>query len=94
VGGDAVREHEGTRLPDGTGWFDAEPGDYWRIRRDGEWLWKATDPVYGMVAALDEHEVTEHDDGTITVSPSILIHGGERMKDEFHGYLKHGVWSW
>lgn len=38
---------------------------------------------------LGNHEVEEHDDGTITVSPSILIHSDTQ---EWHGYLKRGVW--
>jgi hypothetical protein len=39
----------------------------------------------------DVHTVTEHEDGTITVSPSIVISGanGEQL---WHGYLERGVW--
>jgi len=31
------------------------------------------------------HKVIEHEDGTISVSPSIVGNG-------IHGYLEHGIW--
>lgn len=39
---------------------------------------------------LSRHDITEHEDGTITVSPSILWqhHSGRT----WHGYLERGVW--
>lgn len=37
---------------------------------------------------LVTHSIVEHEDGTITVSPSILVTGGE----EWHGYLERGIW--
>jgi hypothetical protein len=37
---------------------------------------------------LSGHSVTEHDDGTITVSPSILDDG----RSVWHGYLERGAW--
>lgn len=39
---------------------------------------------------LSAHEVIEHDDGAITVSPSILI---TSHRGQWHGYLKHGEWE-
>jgi hypothetical protein len=42
-----------------------------------------------MIGRLSGHQVVEHEDGTITVSPSILTGRGER---QWHGYLEHGVW--
>jgi hypothetical protein len=41
-----------------------------------------------MHGNLERHDVTVHDDKTITVSPSILVTGG----GEWHGYLERGVW--
>ena len=35
---------------------------------------------------IPDHEVEEHDDGTITVSPSIVT------SDGWHGWLDRGVW--
>jgi hypothetical protein len=65
-----------------------EPGGYRRAA--GEWECVAPDGSRGNLSA---HEVTEHKDGTITVSPSILIRGGRDVQQElWHGYLEHGVW--
>jgi hypothetical protein len=34
---------------------------------------------------------TEHEDGTITVSPSILV-SNPQQGELFHGHLERGVW--
>lgn len=75
----------GKRLPDDTGRFDGESGSYWRLRG----AWYCVTPN-GHAGALGSHDVVEHDDGTVTVSPSILVsdHTGEL----WHGYLERGVW--
>ena len=61
--------------------------------------WKTSDGIWFLYVPqvgagnLDLHDVTEHEDGTITVSPSILFQGhekGERM--QVHGFLERGVW--
>ncbi|MGB1284936.1 MAG: DUF6527 family protein [Aggregatilineales bacterium] len=52
--------------------------------------WYATTPN-GNLANLRSHTVTEHDDGTITVSPSILCESW-RSKGRWHGYLERGIW--
>lgn len=59
-----------------------ELGDY------GKWygVWYALSPI-GYLANLSKHEVTENSDGTITVSPSILVNRGA-----YHGYLEQGIW--
>lgn len=43
---------------------------------------------------LAAHDVTEHEDGTITVSPSILVTQRREGQDIelWHGYLERGVW--
>ena len=74
----------GRRLPDGHDVF--APGDYGKLR-DG-WYGR---PPRGGLGNLENHDVTEHEDGTITVSPSILIDDG-RPERRWHGYLEHGVW--
>ncbi len=69
-----------------------EPGDYGRWERD-ECNWYACTPNDEM-ANLSSHNVTEHEDGTITVSPSILvstIRNGEKVP-LWHGFLERGVW--
>lgn len=62
---------------------DLHPGDYWKTP-EGEWWAYAPK---GGIGVLSDHQVTEHDDGTITVFPSIL------MPDKYHGYLERGVWT-
>jgi hypothetical protein len=57
--------------------------------RDSHGVWRARPPGNHM-GDLSGHEVTEHEDGTITVSPSILINDG---RSEWHGYLRRGVWE-
>ncbi len=47
----------------------------------------------GPLGNLGNHAVTEHDDGTITVTPSILVtQGGQRGDPSWHGFLQCGVW--
>lgn len=57
--------------------------DYWQ-RLNGEW-WGLTP---AGVANLSAHEITEHDDGTISCKPSILV----MSTTTWHGYLERGVW--
>lgn len=55
--------------------------------------WKFYHPKVGL-GSLEEHEVVEHKDGTITVSPSILMMVTKRGKKvQIHGYLKRGKWE-
>ncbi len=54
--------------------------------------WYARPPGCHM-GDLSNHEIVEHEDGTITVSPSILItYGDENGQHQWHGYLEHGEW--
>ena len=62
-------------------------GEYWK-RADGVWMCL---PPGGHLGDLSNHDVVEHDDGTITVSPSILIKGWDVARP-WHGYLERGVW--
>lgn len=78
------------------------PGDY-AFGPDG--AWHGITPS-GIGCNLALHKVTEHEDGTITVEPSILVtspHGsGGFTQDEvnvafsgtkeWHGFLERGVW--
>ena len=65
-----------------------QPGAYWKAP-DG--VWRAVTPS-GMYGDLNQHEVTEHDDGTITVSPSILVSTPGQSEHNWHGFLERGVW--
>ncbi len=57
-------------------------------------LWYGVPPHTELLAGFGDgttnHKVVEHLDGTITVSPSILVSRGQ--PDEWHGYLEQGVW--
>lgn len=67
-----------------------EPGDYGHARPDSKGaMWFCCTPS-GDHGNLMLHTVTEHEDKTITVSPSIRIFDGEG--DRWHGYLERGVW--
>ena len=67
--------------------FIKENGDF------GLWhgVWYAKSPN-GLVAHLGAHQVTEHEDGTITASPSIGIYSSSRTEFDYHGFLERGVW--
>lgn len=70
-----------------------EPGDYGRW--DDAWYCRtpADTESRRMQGNLRNHHVVEHDDGTITVSPSILVAArwaGEELS--WHGYIERGVW--
>lgn len=71
--------------------YDTEvfaPGDYGKHPVSGEWY---ACPPGDHLGCLSEHDVVEHEDGTITVSPSILI--SDDKGERWHGYLRRGVWE-
>lgn len=86
---------KGTRLADVAAgeWRTPIPGSYWREPEpNGEPGWccaTPSDPI--LSGSLRNHTVVEHDDGTITVEPSILIHRG--TGERWHGFLRAGIWE-
>lgn len=62
-------------------------GEYSKI--NGVWWIKVPAPGFSS-ARIENHEVAEHEDGTITVSPSILMAGTDGKT--WHGYLERGIW--
>lgn len=67
-------------------------GEYGRDPRTGVWF--CCTPG-GHLGNLGGHTITEHEDGTITVSPSILISVTDRhgkKQELWHGYLERGAW--
>lgn len=66
-------------------------GDYGFDKEYSVWMCRAPGTHGGN---LSNHQVTEHEDGTITVSPSILIHDFDKDGNPvtWHGYLEHGIW--
>lgn len=65
-----------------------QAGEYGKNPTDGKWYCCTPNDHYGCLAG---HDVTEHEDGTITVSPSILVDypQGDAL---WHGYLERGIW--
>jgi hypothetical protein len=62
---------------------------YW-MGDDEWWLYL---PGCG-VGRLTNHDVEEHEDGTISVTPSILVTGHNHgEQSQRHGYLTKGVWN-
>lgn len=66
-------------------------GDYGK-GSDGNWYAR---PPGATTGSLAKHEVTEYEDGAITVTPSILItyQNDEMGQKQWHGYLIHGIWE-
>jgi len=82
----------GRRLPDDA--RDFSPGDYQK-RKDGRgWYLRPPRGHLGWISTEPgHHTVTEHEDGTITVSPSILHTSvREGVGVVWHGFLERGVW--
>lgn len=84
---------------DELGWLcvQLQPGDYGRAtnalaegRPSGWWQVCCPDGSEGSLSP-ENHTVIEHEDGTITVSPSIDI--SKRKAGAYHGFLQRGVWS-
>jgi hypothetical protein len=85
----------GRRVPDKTPRNKMKPGDYGRrIEHPNtvtdEWNLCLPNGMHGTISNKI-HNITEHADGTITVSPSILLEAGD-PKHSWHGYLENGIW--
>lgn len=86
----------GTRVadaqPSDSGYALLRPGEYQKLP-DGSWRGCTPNNEACNLAA---HKVTEHEDGTITVAPSILIRllpgDGSAPVELWHGWLERGVW--
>lgn len=82
--------------PNERGEIILQAGDYIFDPKGKYWIVKTPN---GLVAGIQKHTVIEHEDKTITVSPSILVKGYTFENGEFgdseitwHGYLERGVW--
>ncbi len=65
---------------------DFTPGTYGAV--DGLWI---CCPPAGAIGVLRTHQITEHEDGTIPVAPSILTPAVPN-EVRWHGYLERGIW--
>jgi len=79
----------GTRR-DVTDSAELAPGEYGKSSDD---TWYCCVPFAGLpiVPLSITHTVIEHEDGSITVDPSILSSAGKGKV--WHGRLEHGVWK-
>ncbi len=73
-----------------------EPGDDAGHFEEGDYgllgnCWMGSAPG-GLLTNLAGHKITEHEDGTITASPSIDVKRGDG--EHWHGWLERGVWRW
>jgi len=77
---------KGTRkYPNKEGQLLLAEGEY---GKDNTGTWYARPPS-SHIGSLSQHTVVEHEDGTITVSPSILV---SNTDSQWHGYLEKGIW--
>ena len=86
---------QGRRVPDGKWWDEDlhpspwQPGDYGRGSLGGEeGLWVMMPDGNGPGCLRNLWTITDEDDGTITVDPSIW----DNKPEGWHGFLEHGVW--
>jgi len=78
---------QGKRIyPDEEGKMRFDEGDY---GQDSDGIWWVRAPGTRIAGPLLDHDIQEHEDGTISVSPSIWV----QPDPGFHGYLKGGAWA-
>lgn len=87
-------------MPNADGWLSREidlPARYGRVtaekgQRGSVGWWQVTTPD-GSLGCLDPsvHTITEHEDGTITVEPSLNM--SKRKPGGWHGWLRRGVFE-
>lgn len=85
--------HGGCDWCDGDRLQELEAGDYAKAS-DGTWWVRVPNGVWARIKPKT-HKIVEHADGTITVSPSILITQtvDGKTKQVWHGYLTKGIWK-
>lgn len=77
-------------IPDGP--HVLKPGEYGKWAHDGNWYFCCPGGDGHLLANLTNHTIAEHEDGTISVLPSILCTGGRQgARVEWHGYLERGI---
>jgi len=82
---------QGKRIADGE--WPENQGEYSKHKTDQGIIWFCRPPHPGIsIGSLSAHTVVEHEDGTITVSPSIFFNMDHPDHPRWHGYLEHGIW--
>ena len=82
---DMTKEMQGKRIADGI--WPKIPGEYSKFPH-GEFMVMLPNGITGCIRT---HKIEEHEDGTITVSPSILFEK-DNIQPGWHGYLEKGIW--
>lgn len=86
---------KGRRVHDRTSPHRYEPGDYGWWSEGGAWFCRvpgsAIEEGVPGTGNLSLHDVVEHEDGSITASPSILMEGYGGWSG-WHGLLERGHW--
>jgi phosphoribulokinase len=67
------------------------PGEYMK-REDGTWLLCLPNGIHGTIDNKIWN-ITEHEDMTISVVPSICVGVSADEKFNWHGFLTKGVWK-
>ncbi len=90
----------GSRRPDGTEAHELLPGEYAKIvpkegvpyeHFHGWFVFPPSARYAGWIRSPEVHAVVEYEDGTITVTPSIMMQWGDGA--HWHGYLTRGGWT-
>lgn len=69
-------------------WDQVKPGDYFKLTRGSTWYMCAPSGESGGADSA-KWVIIEHEDRTITVSPSLHFN---KARGGWHGYLERGVW--
>ena len=72
--------------------WDLPAGGYCFLADEGNWYARAPIEAEDYTGGLRKHTVTEHEDSTITVSPSIVFYTKDGKSVAWHGYLERGIW--
>lgn len=89
---------QGRRLPDAAVWppdtRNMQLGDYMLVPagEDHSRQLFICDPMGNVGRVTDKWTITENENGTITVEPSIDDQSEPGVS--FHGWLRDGVWTW
>ena len=82
---------QGTRLPDDK--IPLNPGEYALFhRQNGDEAWLCNPPNGAGPGSLEQHVVAVHEDGTISVTPSIQFNKNHPELPQWHGHLIKGSW--
>lgn len=76
------------RYPDKKGKIVLKNGEYFKTQKTGNWILKTPS---GVCATVKKEKITEHQDGTITISPTVYLFIDFDGKT-WRGFLTKGVW--